>query len=195
MGDAADLPEVPDQVFITDPSQFEALSSPIRMRVLKAAQAPRSVREIAEALNVPITRLYYHVNLLEAAGFLAVVQTRKSGARLEKLYRVTGKTITPGPELAENVDDPAEAATAMAAIVIEPMRIEAEAGIARRLDGSDVRMEMSRSMGMLTPAQAEDLLEQLRNLVTATIGDSEASTDPEAIPYALTYVLSPVDPG
>lgn len=50
-------------------------------------------------------------------------------------------------------------------------------------------------MGMLTPAQAEDLLEQLSTLVAATLAASTASTDQAAIPHALTYVLSPIDDG
>ena len=111
--DLPDLPAIPEEAFITDPSQFESLKSPTRIRILKLCSEPLSVRQIAELLEVPATRLYYHVNLLEDAGFLQVVHTRKSGARIEKLYRVAGETITPGPELVDNVDDVDEAAEAL----------------------------------------------------------------------------------
>ena len=85
--------EVAEQAEINTPLQVEALDSPLRMRILKAASEPVAVREIADRLGVPITRLYYHVNMLEEAGFVAVVDSRKSGARLEKIYRITAKSF------------------------------------------------------------------------------------------------------
>ena len=37
--DLPELPDLPDEVFITDPSQFEALSSGLRMRILQLKAA------------------------------------------------------------------------------------------------------------------------------------------------------------
>ena len=67
--DLPDLPDVPDEAYITEPSQFEALTSGLRMRILQMFHEPSSVREVAERLDMPVTRLYYHVNLLEESGF------------------------------------------------------------------------------------------------------------------------------
>ena len=158
--DLPELPEIPEEAFITDPSQFESLSSPTRIRILKVCIDPSSVRQIADRLGVPPTRLYYHVNLLEDAGFLQVVHTRKSGARIEKLYRVAGKSITPGPELIHNVDDIEAAAKALASIVIEPARVETEHVLAKRLEGEEQSWDLARTFANLTPDEFEDVAGQ-----------------------------------
>ncbi len=189
--DLPDLPEIPEEAFITSPSQFESLSSPTRIRILKLCHEPLSVRQIAERLGVPVTRLYYHVNLLEDAGFLHVVHTRKSGARIEKLYRVAGQTITPGPELIDNVDDVDAAARALTSIVIEPARIEAEQALVKRLEGEEQSMDLGRTVASLTPDEVEELASRLRAIVTDFMAGRQDSDSPDTLEYTLTYALLP----
>jgi predicted ArsR family transcriptional regulator len=191
--DLPDLPEIPDEAFITDPSQFEALTSALRMRILKLCHEPSSVREIAERLDMPVTRLYYHVNLLDDAGFLQVVHTRKSGARTEKIYRVAGQTIRPGPEMLANIQDARAAAKAVTAIVIEPARAETEDALQKRFEGHEQPIDLGRTMAFLAPAQIEELGSRLRDLVDEFMAGQQESDDPEARGYAFTYTLLPSD--
>ena len=190
-----DLPEVRDEVTIDNEAQLEALQSPMRMRVLNAARKPLSVREIAEKLGVPVTRLYYHVNLLHEAGFLEVVHTRKSGARLEKLYRIAGKSIVVGSELAENSSDPATTARALTAVVLEPAVIEAEAAIINRLaEGPEQRLNLGRSLAVLSPDGASAVSEKIEALVREHLADQADSDHPEAQTYAFTFTFLPTEP-
>jgi len=46
---------------------------------------PSTARDLAQNLDVPVTRLYYHLNLLLEVGVIEVVETRKSGAMLQRL--------------------------------------------------------------------------------------------------------------
>jgi predicted ArsR family transcriptional regulator len=68
----------------------------VRLRMLNLmADAPRTVNELAGILNVPFTRLYYHMHLLEKHGFIEVVSVRNiSGAVEEKHYQTTARTFT-----------------------------------------------------------------------------------------------------
>ena len=192
--DLPELPEIPEEAFITDPSQFESLSSPMRVRILGLCAEPMSVRQIADRLGVPPTRLYYHVNLLKDAEFLQVVHTRKSGARIEKLYRRAGKSITPGPDLIHNVDDIEAAAKALASIVIEPTRFEAEHVMAKRLDGEEQSWDLARTFVNLTPDQFEEVASKLRAIVTEFTADKQDIDNPATSEYSLTYALLPLDP-
>lgn len=193
--DLPDLPEVPDQALINTEAQLEALRSPVRMRVLNAARKPRSVREIADQLDMPVTRLYYHINLLHDVGFLDVVHTRKSGARLEKLYRVAGKSIVVGPELAKNSPDPATAARALAAVVLEPALHEAESAIADRLlDEPGRPIDLGRSLSVLSPEEAAVISAKIESLVREHLADRKESDHPEAKTYAFTYTFLPTTP-
>lgn len=191
--DLPDLPEIPDEAFITDPSQFEALTSGLRMRILRLCHEPLSVREIAERLDMPATRLYYHINLLDDAGFIQIVHTRKSGARMEKIYRVAGQTITPGPELLANIEDAGAAAKALTAIVIEPARAETEDALQKRFEGDEQPMDLGRTMAVLTPTQIEALASQLHDLVNEFMAGQQESNDPQARGYSFTYTLLPSD--
>ena len=76
---------------VEDIGLFEALNNPIRFRIIRHLQEPRSVKEVAELFGVPPTRLYYHFNMLEEAGVISVVETRKAGAMLQKLYQVRAR--------------------------------------------------------------------------------------------------------
>jgi DNA-binding transcriptional ArsR family regulator len=66
---------------------------PMRTRIIRTmADAPRTVQQIARELDVPFTRLYYHINMLEKNGIIRVVQTRNlSGAVEEKHYWLTAR--------------------------------------------------------------------------------------------------------
>lgn len=191
--DLPDLPEIPDEVFISSPSQFETLSSGLRMRILSLSRDPLSVRELAERLEMPVTSLYYHVNLLEADGFLEIVHTRKSGARLEKVYRVAGRTISPGPDLLDSVGDAAAAAKALTAIVIEPARAETEDALRKRFEGNEQRISLGRMMAVLTPDQLESLEAQIEDLIATFVNNESSADDPEAREYSFTHTLVPAD--
>ncbi len=190
-----DLPDIPDEVSINTEAQLEALRSPVRMRVLNATRKPRSVREIADLLDMPVTRLYYHINLLHEVGFLDVVHTRKSGARLEKLYRVAGKSIVVGRELAENAPDPATAARALAAVVLEPALLEAETAIIDRFGGRPGRqIDLGRSLAVLSPDEVATISSKIERLVREHLADRNESDHPQAQTYAFTFTFLPTTP-
>ena len=85
----------PDEEFlIEDLEGFRVIDNPLRQRLLHLARHPKSVRELADALEVPVTRLYYHVNMLEKAGFIEAVDVRKSGAQLERVYQRLAPYLT-----------------------------------------------------------------------------------------------------
>lgn len=72
--------------------EIKVLSHPIRadvMRRLSIASEPLSVRELAAAMGFDAPKLHYHAALLEEHGFIEVAETRLSGKRLERRYRVS----------------------------------------------------------------------------------------------------------
>ena len=68
---------------------------PMRSQLMRTvAYNPRTVQEIAQELDVPFTRLYYHMNLLEKHGLIRVVETRNlSGAVEEKYYQISARSF------------------------------------------------------------------------------------------------------
>ena len=71
--------------------RLKALADPIRIRfMLELTEGPRTVKEVAEALGVPPTRLYYHLRILEQNGLLEVANRRIVSGIEERSYRITG---------------------------------------------------------------------------------------------------------
>ena len=56
------------------------------------ANTPRTVQQIAEALDVPFTRLYYHIKMMEKHGLIRMVDLKQMpGAIEEKYYQVSAR--------------------------------------------------------------------------------------------------------
>lgn len=59
---------------------FEALSSPVRIKILEhLAQGESNIKDLAEAVGVTSAMMTAHVNKLEAAGLILSTRTKKAG--------------------------------------------------------------------------------------------------------------------
>jgi DNA-binding transcriptional ArsR family regulator len=86
-------------VVLDDVAALKAFYDPVRQRVLRELVRPRSVKELAEALQVPANRLYYHVRLLQQHGFVEVAAERRAGSNAEKLYQLAATRFEVPQEL------------------------------------------------------------------------------------------------
>ncbi len=59
---------------------------------------PRSVGELSSIVDVPVTKLYYHVKLLLKAGLVAAVDERRVGNLTETLYLATAREFRFDPQ-------------------------------------------------------------------------------------------------
>ena len=174
---------------------FEALNNPTRLRILRRLTEPRSIREVAEAMEVPPTRLYYHFNLLEESGAIRVVETRKVGAMLQKVYQITARGFRPPSVLTQGDHSAPELARMGAAVVLDGARVDTEEALTRHferlMEGGQQEISglLGRSIALFTPEEAEafskkfeDWLKENFDLTDRTDGDE----------YAFTYVFFPI---
>jgi DNA-binding transcriptional ArsR family regulator len=82
-----DAAEQIDEMLLDDLDLISELTHPLRSRIVHQLRQPYSVGELAEALEVPVTRLYHHIRRLEEIGMISVVATRQAGARTDHRYR------------------------------------------------------------------------------------------------------------
>jgi len=184
--------DVLEKKLLTDLSQVDALSSPIRMRILQGAVEPVTVGVLAERFGLPKTRLYYHVNLLVREGLLIQVDERKSGARVERIYRTVARTFAPGPELSASVDDARQAARLETGLALDPARTEAETMLEKKFRGEATTGDVVRLLVRVTDDYAEEFSVRLANLCA----ELEAQTGAEdGSLYALSFVFAPMDLG
>src|ERR1700757_2392666 len=88
-----------EEFVIEDVDTLKVLADPVRLRIHFELEEPRTVKELAAALHMPQTRLYYHVKRLEKAGLIGVVSRRTVSGIEERTYRTTARSTTVSPTL------------------------------------------------------------------------------------------------
>jgi DNA-binding transcriptional ArsR family regulator len=84
-----------DVLVVSDLELLRIVSDPLRIQILELMrEAPRTVKELAAELELPATRLYYHIGLLESHGLIRVASTRIVSGIVEKRYEVTAARLS-----------------------------------------------------------------------------------------------------
>lgn len=80
--------EPEETLAITDIETLKVVADPLRLDMIDLLRtAPHTVKQLAAALDLPLKKLYYHINLLEEHGLIKVVDTRVVSGIIEKQYR------------------------------------------------------------------------------------------------------------
>ena len=72
---------------ISDLSQVQALSSPLRLKIIEQLLAPKTAKQVALALQENPTKLYHHFNALKEAGLIKLLEVRPNRGTWEKYYQ------------------------------------------------------------------------------------------------------------
>jgi DNA-binding transcriptional ArsR family regulator len=142
-----------------------ALADPLRIRLLDALWVgPRSARELADRLDLPADRLYYHLKQLQRAGLIEVVEYRElAGGKVERVYGLV-QVEPPGDNAS-----PAEMADALGQMV-QTTRMDITDWSAALERGAKRRVALTRtgfrlSEGHLTQlvARVQEMLREARD--------------------------------
>ena len=178
---------------IEDVRVLEVLNNPVRLRIIRHLMEPTTVRQLAERLEVPVTRLYYHLNLLEEVGVIEVVETRKSGAMLQRVYRAVATDFAPVAGLLERTADKERVVKAAVGMVLDGARLDATAGLLDQFgEDSDPEVDAATALGRavvpLTRASALKIVEMIGEVVEEMTGND----DPTGQEYAFSFVFFPM---
>jgi DNA-binding transcriptional ArsR family regulator len=113
--------EADDLLIVREPEQLRALGDDLRTRiVVLLREHAHSVTELAEALDLAKGTVAHHVKVLEKAGLIRVVRTRRVRALTERYYGRTARLfIFKGTDEADGEDVRNVAAAALRAAVEE----------------------------------------------------------------------------
>ncbi len=78
---------------VDEPQGLQALSHPVRVRVLEALREPASAAAVARDIGQPRQNINYHVKELERAGLVRRVGERRKGNFIEGLYQAVAATF------------------------------------------------------------------------------------------------------
>jgi DNA-binding transcriptional ArsR family regulator len=79
---------------IRDRATLKLIADPLRAQIYEAlSPAPLTIKQVAARLGIAPSKLYYHINQMEEARLLRVVETRTVANMIEKLYWVVAENL------------------------------------------------------------------------------------------------------
>ena len=156
-----------EQMDLDDLDLLAEATHPIRGAILRRLKSPRSVADLADLLDAPITRLYHHVNRLTDLGLIRVVAVRRVGAATERRYQVAAKSFHVDEELLTSTD-PRELSIALSSLFdVAKLGFQRyiEAGGMGAAPLDEERSTLSLGEVHLSDARRRELMAELTELV------------------------------
>ena len=168
------------------------VTHPIRGVILRRLKEPRTVADLADLLDVPITRLYHHVNRLVDVGLIHVVATRQVAAVTERRYRTVARGFGMSPDLL-NSTDKRELSIALGSLFdVAKLGFQryVESDAFSITDDDRATPRLLREVH-LTEARRRELTLRLTELLDEFRSDT-TDTDPDASHISLFVAVNPV---
>ncbi|MCX4426058.1 winged helix-turn-helix transcriptional regulator [Streptomyces sp. RLB3-17] len=146
----------------------KALADPLRIRLLEALwEMPQSARELADHVDLPADRLYYHLNQLERVGLIEIAEYRPLARG--KVERVYTPAVTEPPSDAANPKEMAEFLGSM----LDATRADINAAYRSKQAGGRREVDLHRGALRLTDEALAELRGHIERLATQ-FGDRDA---------------------
>lgn len=198
------LPYRPEPEFtINDLETLKVLADPLRIQIVELmTQAARTVKQVAAVLNLPPTKLYYHVKQLEERALIRVVDTRIVSGIVEKQYQASAFNYRVNHELFSLTSQAGkEGVNVMLTGLFDDTREDIQKSVetdvldvSPREEGDDKPLNrsllISRKTLHLAPETAEEFYRRLKALVRE-YDESPANGQGEQHPYGLLVALYP----
>ena len=176
--------------------QLRALAHPLRLRLVEAfALGRRTTMQVAVQIGEPPTRLYHHVNALERAGILKLVDTRQVRGTTEKYFELATRRL--GTMRGEHITDRSRASlAAIAGAVFDEARGDVLAAMANPKRLTRATAPIALRLLVALPASK---LPRVRRRIVATLKDiqreAKRGARGEATQWALTVGFAPTVTG
>lgn len=160
-----------DEFIINDLETLKVLADPLRLNIVEYLITPSTVKDVAEKIDKPPTKLYYHFNLLEKHNLIQMVFTRIVSGIVEKHYVATAHIyrIAPGLLAPGNVDFEEHLEVTFTGLygdTLNDLRESIKAGVIDLSDHAPAyrRMKMFQGKVYLSPERAEEFYTRLNEL-------------------------------
>ncbi|MGE5210775.1 MAG: helix-turn-helix domain-containing protein [Acidobacteriota bacterium] len=187
--DGAPLPEVVE-LESTDP--LDELVHRVRGPLLRHLRTPHSAAELAAELDVPVTRLYHHLKVLESAGLIEVVATRRVGAALERRYRTVARSFQVGPDAVRDTQDLARSLASVMDATRADLVGAVENGVVDDVAVWSLRLRLAEQDRLELVHRLDALFAEFRERAAATSDAEESAMF--AISFPTENPTAPIEP-
>lgn len=196
--------EQADEFIIRDLETLKVVADPLRLQIIEIIfDHPHTVKQIAASLQLPPSKLYYHINLLEKHGLISVAGTRIVSGIIERSYqtsalhfRVMRGLLTPQRTPEERDAGVALFVDAILDDAKEDIKQNARSGLIN-LDSDEhaLSLRIARVTSRLTPEQAVEFQNRLSELIQEFQSKKEDGANRDEQGYALITVMYPTKRG
>ena len=181
-----------DRRDLDDLDLMAEVTHPVRGAILRRLKQPRSVAQLAELLDVPITRLYHHVNRLTDAGLIHVVATRQVAAVTERRYQTVARSFGVSADLLESTDKRELSAALGSLFDVAKLGFQryVESDEFSMADHADQHSVLSLSAIHLSEARRLELLQRITELAEKFVSDLP-DDDPGATTFHFFVSVNP----
>ncbi|MEZ4662848.1 MAG: helix-turn-helix domain-containing protein [Caldilineaceae bacterium] len=184
--------EPASELWLRDVETIKVFADTLRLKIIKLMEEPATVKQVAEALDIPAAKLYYHINLLQKQGLIQVVGHNLETGIVEKIYQVTARQFKLVNPLIAGSDFPAEAASALFSNMLEETAQNFLHALAQRdaSEGEPPRHPfLSKKEFRLTDAQLTTFHAQLAALIQQVTALGAENVDKDEPQFELTLVF------
>jgi DNA-binding PadR family transcriptional regulator len=195
---------LPEQRIIDNVEALRGYFDPLRQRIMQTiGRAPMTVQALAQHLEVPFTRLYYHMHFLEKHGFIQQIDSHSYGGAVEqKVYYITAKTFVLDRRLLSVLkDDGDDALEAVLETTLDDTRTDIRASarlgiidLSQRVPHPQAAL-MLRGLFRFRPEQATVFQERIKALIKemleAEVESKEAQEGETPAFYSLALAFYP----
>ncbi len=174
--------ELDDVLIVEDPKQLRALADDFRARIVSLLrERAASTTELATALESPKGTVGHHLKVLESAGLVRVVRTRKVRALTEKFYgRVARLFVLKSDEsLPEDLRG-----GAISALMLR-----------RAADDLIASGDEQETAGLVNIRLADKERVRFERRLNRLVADYQAAEDPQGERHVLAYAMYRAKPG
>jgi len=203
--DQGETPPLLPQMVISNLETVRVIADPIRLRILELLiLEPQPVKRLAASLDMPQTKLYYHVNLLEEHGLIRVVSTRVVSGIIEKQYGAVARSYRIYEALLSlSAAGAADTVDMMFSTMLDGLKDDLRRALASGLIDlredapEEHKLTLIRMPVHLSPERAAELRARLKDLIQEFCPDPEAldASAPGSRLYHLLVAYFPSDLG
>ncbi len=193
----------PDEVYIIDNAEtLKVIFDATRMKIIELLMGePRNVKQLSKILNIPPTKLYYHVNMLEEHGIIRVVSTRVVSGIIEKMYQVRAHSfqlkrslLSFGPDGdSETLDI---ALGSLFERTLEEIKSSLKAGLINpnKTETESPDLMLNHVISQMSPEKHGQFVARIRELIKEfdQCGDDRHTVEEPGIKFALIMAMYPV---
>jgi DNA-binding transcriptional ArsR family regulator len=186
------------EFIIDNADTMKTIADPLRLRILRNLRRPRTVKELAGRLDLPPTKLYYHVNLLEKAEMIRVVETHVVSGIIEKVYQVTARSFRLADDLLMNQAADPGGISEMVNAIFDDARGEVQRAVANgalKFKPNENNYEtIWRAEARLSEAELAEFHERLANWIKDIGKLAQANRERDELPkHSILIVFHPVE--